>query len=167
MARAIGSKMTPCWVRPFWNQFSNPFGAWMAILPLRTGCAYQLHAGIYRRICANGLVLSSHSFQAIRFRHAGLLAQEVVQASFRLLDFLPRVGELVERFRAHRLQPRRRWLWRDMRSCCAIPASLKPPSRRKPCSPRAATGGRRGQSLGRLQYGPRGARSRRRVRRSS
>ncbi|HOC00802.1 MAG TPA: DUF932 domain-containing protein [Verrucomicrobiota bacterium] len=70
-----------------------------------TGCAYQLHAGIYRRICANGLVLSSHSFQAIRFRHAGLLAQEVVQASFRLLDFLPRVGELVERFRAHRLEP--------------------------------------------------------------
>jgi len=70
-----------------------------------TGCAYQLHAGIYRRICANGLVLSSSSFEAIRFRHAGLLAEEVVQASFRLLDFLPRVGELVERFRAHRLEP--------------------------------------------------------------
>jgi hypothetical protein len=70
-----------------------------------TGCAYQLHAGIYRRICANGLVLSSSSFEAIRFRHAGLLAEEVVQASFRLLEFLPRVGELVERFRAHLLEP--------------------------------------------------------------
>lgn len=70
-----------------------------------TDCAYQLHAGIYRRICANGLVLSSDCFEAIRFRHAGLLAEEVVQASFRLLDFLPRVGELVERFRAHRLEP--------------------------------------------------------------
>ena len=70
-----------------------------------TGCAYQLHAGIYRRICANGLVLSSTSFEAIRFRHAGLLAEEVVQASFRLLEFLPRVGELVERFRAHLLEP--------------------------------------------------------------
>ena len=67
------------------------------------GCAYQLHAGIYRRICANGLVLSELSFEAIRFRHAGLLADEVVQASFRLLDFVPRVGELVNRFRSRSL----------------------------------------------------------------
>ena len=70
-----------------------------------TGCAYQLHAGIYRRICANGLVLSSSAFEAIRFRHTGLLAEEVVQASFRLLEFLPKVGEQVERFRARILEP--------------------------------------------------------------
>jgi hypothetical protein len=70
------------------------------------GCAYQLHAGIYRRVCANGLVLSELSFEAIRFRHSGLQAEEVVQASFRLLDFVPRVGELVNRFRARELEPR-------------------------------------------------------------
>ena len=69
------------------------------------GCAYQLHAGIYRRICSNGLVLNELSFEAIRFRHAGLLADEVVQASFRLLDFVPRVGELVNRFRSRELEP--------------------------------------------------------------
>jgi hypothetical protein len=46
------------------------------------------------------------SFEAIRFRHAGLLADEVVQASFRLLDFVPRVGELVNRFRSRELEPR-------------------------------------------------------------
>ncbi len=67
------------------------------------GCAYQLHAGIYRRICSNGLVLSQDSFEAIRFRHAGLLGDEVVQASFRLLDFVPRVGELVQKFRSRSL----------------------------------------------------------------
>lgn len=70
------------------------------------GCAYQLHAGIYRRVCSNGLVLSEGSFEAIRFRHAGLLADEVVQASFRLLDYVPKVGELVERFRARTLEVR-------------------------------------------------------------
>jgi hypothetical protein len=69
-----------------------------------TGCAYQLHAGIYRRICANGLVLSQDSFEAIRFRHAGLHGDEVVQASFRLLDYVPKVGELVQRFRARALE---------------------------------------------------------------
>jgi len=65
------------------------------------GCAYQLHAGLYRRICSNGLVLSSESFEAIRFRHAGLEPDEVVQASFRLIEYMPRVGELVDRFRSH------------------------------------------------------------------
>lgn len=70
------------------------------------GCAYQLHAGIFRRICSNGLVLSEGSFQAIRFRHAGLLADEIVQASFRVMDFAPRVGELVNRFRFRALESR-------------------------------------------------------------
>jgi hypothetical protein len=70
------------------------------------GCAYQLHAGIFRRICSNGLVLSEGSFEAIRFRHAGLLEDEVVQASFRVLDFVPKVGELVNRFRSRALEVR-------------------------------------------------------------
>jgi hypothetical protein len=34
------------------------------------------------------------------------IADEVVQASFRLLDFVPRVGELVNRFRSRELEPR-------------------------------------------------------------
>jgi hypothetical protein len=62
------------------------------------GCAYQLHAGIYRRICCNGLVMSEGSFEAIRFRHSKLTTDEVVGASFRLLGFVPKVGELVNRF---------------------------------------------------------------------
>jgi len=70
------------------------------------GCAYQVHAGIYRRICSNGLVMSSDEFQAIRFRHTGSPVEEVVQASFRLLDCLPRVGEMVHRFRERVLDVR-------------------------------------------------------------
>ena len=70
-----------------------------------TGCAYQLHAGIYRRVCANGLVLSDLQFQALRFRHAGLEPEEVVAASFRVLEYVPKVGELVERFRFRQLEP--------------------------------------------------------------
>jgi hypothetical protein len=62
------------------------------------GCAYQLHAGVFRRICSNGLVVSETSFEAIRFRHTGLVAKEVVQASFRLTDYVPKVAALVGRF---------------------------------------------------------------------
>lgn len=70
------------------------------------GCAYQLHAGIYRRICSNGLVMSDGSFTAIRFRHTGLLSAEIVDASLRVLEFIPRVGELINRFRARELATR-------------------------------------------------------------
>jgi len=70
------------------------------------GSAYQLHAGIYRRICSNGLVLSEGSFEAIRFRHSGLESDEVVGASMRLLDFIPKVGELVGQFHGRKLETR-------------------------------------------------------------
>jgi len=70
------------------------------------GCAYQLHAGIYRRICSNGLVLADGNFEAIRFRHAGSVTAEIVQASFRVLDYVPKVGEMVNRFQARALEAR-------------------------------------------------------------
>jgi len=70
------------------------------------GCAYQLHAGIYRRICSNGLVVSEGSFEAIRFRHSKLETDEVVKASFRLIEFVPKIGESVNRFRSRQLEVR-------------------------------------------------------------
>jgi hypothetical protein len=68
------------------------------------GCAYQLHAGLYRRICANGLVTSNGTFQALRFRHSGLWSREIVEASVRLLEFVPRLAALVQQFQARELE---------------------------------------------------------------
>jgi hypothetical protein len=68
------------------------------------GCAYQLHAGLFRRICSNGLVLSDTRFEAIRFRHSGLQPEEVVQASFRLIEVIPQISGLVEGFRKRLLE---------------------------------------------------------------
>ena len=50
--------------------------------------------------------MSDGGFEAIRFRHSKLETDEVVRASFRLLDFVPRVGELVNRFRSCALEAR-------------------------------------------------------------
>ena len=66
-------------------------------------CAYIMQVGIYRRLCSNGLVVSTDSFEPIRFRHAGLRAEKVVEASYRILEFVPKVGALIERFRNCRL----------------------------------------------------------------
>lgn len=67
------------------------------------GCAYQLHAGVYRRICSNGLVTSERSLEAIRFRHSGLQPEAVVEGSLRLVDQFPRLGEQIEEFRTREL----------------------------------------------------------------
>lgn len=69
------------------------------------GCAYQLHAGIYRRICSNGLVVADGSFETIRFRHAGLDPDVVVQSSLRLMEFLPQLAQRVEQMRERMLEP--------------------------------------------------------------
>ena len=63
------------------------------------GCAYLMRVGIYRRLCSNGLVVSDETFEAIRFRHAGLKSAEVVEASYRILEHLPRVAALIDNFR--------------------------------------------------------------------
>lgn len=69
------------------------------------GCAHQLHAGIYRHICSNGLVIVSDSFHAIRARQSGCLPGEVVDASFRLVEAMPEIGERIARFRERILEP--------------------------------------------------------------
>jgi hypothetical protein len=67
------------------------------------GCAYLMRVGIYRRLCSNGLVVSDDTFEAIRFRHAGLKAEEVVQASYRVLEYVPKVAALIDGFRCRKL----------------------------------------------------------------
>jgi len=63
------------------------------------GCAYLMRVGIYRRLCGNGLVVSDSAFEAIRFRHAGLQAHEVVEASYRILEYVPKVALRIAAFR--------------------------------------------------------------------
>jgi hypothetical protein len=58
-----------------------------------------MQIGVYRRICSNGLVASEDSFAAIRFRHSGLKTEQVVEASFRILEYIPQIGTLITRFK--------------------------------------------------------------------
>jgi len=94
--------------------------------------AYQLHAGVFRRLCANGLVVSEGGFTALRFRHAGLTATIVVEASLRLLAEMPRLGGLIERSGGERWTTRCRRDCSPKRLCCfGIPASARRRYRRR------------------------------------
>src|ERR1051326_3292 len=66
--------------------------------------AYQLHAGLYRFICANGMFVADGSaFEKVSIRHAGFTPDEVIDASFRILDQVPAITASVELFRARQL----------------------------------------------------------------
>src|SRR6266700_8416266 len=66
--------------------------------------AYQLHAGLYRFICANGMFVGDgDSFDRVSIRHTGFTPEEVIDASFRILDQVPAITSSVESFRARRL----------------------------------------------------------------
>jgi hypothetical protein len=67
------------------------------------GCAYLMRVGIYRRLCSNGLVVSDETFEAIRFRHSGLKAVQVIEASYHILEHVPKVAALIDSFRNRRL----------------------------------------------------------------
>src|SRR6266487_572971 len=66
--------------------------------------AYQLHAGLYRFICANGMFVGDgNAFERVSIRHAGFKPDEVIEASFRILDQVPAITAGVEVFRARQL----------------------------------------------------------------
>lgn len=67
------------------------------------GCAYQIHAGIFRRICSNGLVVSEGGFETLRFRHSGLDTVEVVKASLRVIESVPQITKRIHDFRTRML----------------------------------------------------------------
>jgi hypothetical protein len=67
--------------------------------------AYQLHAGIFRLVCGNGLVIADSTFERVSIRHTGFNPSLVVDASLKVLDSLPQLTDAVESFRARRLTP--------------------------------------------------------------
>lgn len=62
--------------------------------------SYQLHAGLFRLVCSNGMVVASQDLGSIRVTHSGArdLADQVVDASYQIIEETPaimsRVGEL-------------------------------------------------------------------------
>lgn len=53
--------------------------------------AYQLHAGLYRFVCGNGLMISDGAFERVSLRHSGFTPERVIDASFAVLEQLPRL----------------------------------------------------------------------------
>jgi hypothetical protein len=65
--------------------------------------AYQLQAGLFRFVCANGMIVSDSTFERVSIRHSGFTPDEVIDASFKLLDGIPVITSRVETFKNRQL----------------------------------------------------------------
>ena len=65
--------------------------------------AYQIHAGIFRLVCGNGMVIADSTFNKVSVRHSHTAINDVIHASMDVLAEVPRVTEEIEQFKARRL----------------------------------------------------------------
>jgi Domain of unknown function (DUF932) len=65
--------------------------------------AYQLHAGLFRFVCGNGMIVADSTFERVSIRHSGFTTDEVIEASFTLLDRIPAITARVEAFQQRHL----------------------------------------------------------------
>lgn len=69
---------------------------------------YNLHAGVFRLVCGNGLVVADTTFQRAKIRHTGVSIDQIVEASFDVAKALPEITGSIEGMRSTVLaQPER------------------------------------------------------------
>jgi len=67
--------------------------------------AYEMMAGVFRMICANGLIIGSKD-NCIKVRHNSSAVQNVIEGAYEIVHDFDRVGEAIEGMKALQLQPR-------------------------------------------------------------
>ena len=61
---------------------------------------YNLHAALFRLICSNGMIVADTTFEKVSIRHQGFKDEDVIDASYRIIEDVPKIAESVDRFRS-------------------------------------------------------------------
>ena len=61
-------------------------------------CAYQIHAGLFRLVCLNGMVVSDSLFNTLRVRHQGNLNQDFIDVSAKVIENVPKIAHEIGAF---------------------------------------------------------------------
>jgi len=67
--------------------------------------AYQMHAGLFRLVCSNGMIVADSTFEKVSIRHSGSVLEEAMRAAFAIGGEVPRIQDQVEQFQAITLTP--------------------------------------------------------------
>lgn len=62
--------------------------------------SYQMMGGMFRMVCANGLIVPEGTCQTVKVQHTGKVADKVIEGAFEVLDGLTRVVESRDAMRA-------------------------------------------------------------------
>jgi hypothetical protein len=62
--------------------------------------AFRFNAGLFRVVCANGLVVSSENFGSLRIKHRAYTFQELQTAVMKMVEELPATVEVLNKFKA-------------------------------------------------------------------
>ena len=65
--------------------------------------AYQLHAGIFRFVCMNGLVLCDETFSRTSIKHQGFKPSMVIEATMEIVDQIPEIMDGIQSMKGHTL----------------------------------------------------------------
>ena len=65
--------------------------------------SYRLMAGIFRLVCSNGLIIADSMFGEIRVKHTGDIVQQVIDASFAVIESAPRTLDTVKEWKSLQL----------------------------------------------------------------
>ena len=60
---------------------------------------YQIHAGLFRFVCRNGLMVADSLIPSVHVRHTRHELPEIIEASFKILGQLPALADRVASFR--------------------------------------------------------------------
>lgn len=61
--------------------------------------SFLFHAALFRLICSNGMVVADSTFQKVGVKHVGFAEEDVIDASYRIVNEVPKIAESVESFR--------------------------------------------------------------------
>jgi hypothetical protein len=65
--------------------------------------AFQLHAGLFRFVCGNGMVIADATFSKISLRHSNITKGEIIDASFEVMKEMPKLAASVDGMRSLQL----------------------------------------------------------------
>jgi hypothetical protein len=100
--------------------------------------AYQLHCGLFRLVCSNGMIIADATFERISIKHSGFNPDSVIEASFKVLGAVPDIMNKVQLFQDRILTDAERlalatgaaaYRWEDPAKAPVSPAMLLDPRR--------------------------------------
>lgn len=105
-------------------------------------CCYQIHAGLFRLVCSNGMIVANADMGQVRRRHTGDALGEVIEGTYEIVEALPTIAGKVESFQQIDLKPA------EQRAFAESALSLRWEGDEAPIAPTQLLQARRGEDSG-------------------